>query len=135
MVILTLKQKEILFVVFLESLRLQIKSHTITSTCSIPLQIDRERTGWLGTTITPLPESRCGLDSCRKWRAIKETAGATISLGNVSLGDDHITMKALCGAFLTRCTLTNQSLIRQITQIHHLSPICGPSIQCHRLCL
>jgi len=58
----------------------------------IPFRIDCK-----STTITPLPGSRCGLDSRRKWKAIKETAGATISLGNVCLGDDHITIKALCG--------------------------------------
>jgi len=82
-----------------------------------PVQIDRERTAWLGTTITPLPGPRCGLDNCRKWRAIKETAGATISRGNVSLGDDHITMKALFAALLTKCILTNQSLLWQIIRI------------------
>lgn len=83
----------------------------------ILFQIDWERTGWLGTTITPLPGSRCGLDSWRKWWAIKATAGATISLGNVSPGDDHITMKALCGVLLTEYILTNQSVMWQIIQI------------------
>lgn len=42
---------------------------------------------------------RCGPDSLGKWWAIKETAGAPISLGNVSMGDDHITLKALGGEF------------------------------------
>lgn len=44
---------------------------------------------------------RCGLDSLGKWWAIKETAGAPISLGNVSMWDDHITLKALGGEFST----------------------------------
>lgn len=87
----------------------------------VAFRIDRGRPGWIGMTITPLPGSRCSLDSWRKWRAIKETAGATISLGNVSVGDDHITVKVLCGVLLTKCILTNQFMIRHVqVSVSHL---------------
>lgn len=39
--------------------------------------------------------------SCRKWRAIRETAGASVNLANVSMGAYHITVKTLDGKFLT----------------------------------
>lgn len=39
--------------------------------------------------------------SWRKWRAIRETAGASVNLANVSMGAYHITVKTLYGKSLT----------------------------------
>lgn len=65
----------------------------------IPLQIDRERTRWLGTTITPLLGPDVALIAGGNGGPLKRQQG--LLSPSVSMGDDHITMRALCGVFLT----------------------------------